>query len=441
MALSYLYQLVNIFAGLIMLPLLLGFLSAAEFLQWSLFTVIAGLSLQVESAIQAILVRSIAGACNHGYSRFQLEIENSRRVYSIFSAIVLVAMGLGGGAYLASIFGSASDSSWVSQWFIFVLVYCFNYICGPNNCILIATDKTTQFNLINSASRMLNLSLTSILLINDLGIWGLIFSFSASVSAGCYLNYLQGQKAQANFLSKESPAAEKIDYERPAISNIVKYGAYVFVSYALYRSILLVAAMQSDAVDQNAGLALTLQIFAILSTVAMTPFQMRVAPLVQALIRKDSQAASIEFSKLSIMMNGMFIVCVMLILVVPNTALQSLNPEIRMIDKSTFLLMALGFITEANLQSIAATMLIKKNMKFIRIYLTSILLIAVVSVSIVYGLNGGILSLFVAIIVIQILLTIPAFVAQLRFEMPVGRHSFFLAASQAVTSIFRLLPN
>ena len=441
MALSYLYQLVNISAGLIMLPLLLGFLSADEFLRWSLFIVIAGLSLQVESAIQAVFVRSIAGAGNYGVSRFHLEIANARRVYSIFSIIVLVAMGLGGGAYLASVFGSALDSSWASQWSIFVIAYCFNYICGPNNCILIATDHTTQFNLINSASRLINLSLTSLFLVNNFSIWGLVFSFSISVLVGCSLNYLQARKAQSIFVSLESPVGQQRDHEQPAISDIVKYGTYVFVSYALYRSILLIAAMQSESVEQNAGLALALQIFALLSTVAMTPFQMRVAPLVQAFVREDSRAASIEFSKLSIMLNGMFLACVTLILVVPDTMLQSINPDIKMIDKSVFSLMALGFMVEANLQSIAATLLIRKKMRFIKIYLTSISLITIISVSIFYFFSTSITILFTMIIAIQTILTLPAFVWQLRSEIPIGPYSFFVALSQLATSIRRLLLN
>ena len=424
-----------------MLPLLLGFLSAGDFLRWSLFIVIAGMSLQVESAIQAVLVRSIAGASNHGYLRFHLEIGHSRRVYLIFALVVLVAMGFGGGAYLASVSGSGSQSPWILQWLLFVFAYCFNYICGPNNCILIATDRTTHFNLINSASRIINLSLTSIFLMNGLGIWGLVFSFSASVLVGCSLNYLQARKAQANFRDVAATLAQDAVYERPAASNIIKYGAYVFLSYALYRSILLVAAIQTDAVEQNASLALALQIFAILSTVAMTPFQMRVAPLVQALAQSNLNAAAIEFSKLSMMLNGMFLVCVTLILITPDAPLQSLNPEIRMIDKPTFFLMALGFMVEANLQSIAATMLIKKNMAFIRIYLTAMLFVAIVSVAVIYVFDGGITSLFVAIIAIQAIFTLPAFVAQLRFEMPIGRSSFATALLQAVASIRRFVQN
>jgi len=183
---AYIYQVINLIVGILMVPILLRYLDAQEYILWAIFTTFGGITLQFESAIQVVTVREIAREYNSGVIYLMREaVKRARLAYFVLSGVVLTLFAGIGLIYLNFIVGKRIGNQWNEEWLIFISAYALNYFFGKNNSLLLGMKQIAPYNYINSFTRVLNLILIYFFLRAGFSIMGITISFTIAVLTGC----------------------------------------------------------------------------------------------------------------------------------------------------------------------------------------------------------------------------------------------------------------
>ena len=433
---SYLGQLTNVVVGMLMLLLILFFLNAEEFLLWSLFTAIGGLLLQIETAIQSIFVRNIAKNANSDQNNFLHSILLAKKSYRLFAMLAFLFLILVGIPYFYVSKINLSGSLWLLCWIVFSATYFFNFLFGPNNCTLIATQNTTKFNVNNMSSRLINLALVAALLAMGYGFYALIVGFAVSVAFGCSLNAHAARASRPQVSESISADINDRTVSGPRLSEIVRFSLFLGLSYWLYRLLLLANAASSGDHAANASFALALQLFAIFMTLALTPLQMRVAPLMSALKRNDRDEAALEFCRLQVLVNGVIIFSTMMFLVATPFIGNFVSIDIKWPSFSMVAALSFAFLIEANLQSIANLFISERDYRFLISYCFSAMTAIFVGVILIIYSFSIETSIFVMSL-IQLIVALPSFIRLLNKKINLDISIYLVVLDQSVTKMLR----
>ena len=407
-----------------MLPLLLAFLSADEFLLWSLFTSIAGIFLQLETAVQSVFVRNMAARSHSSTTDFVESVRNAKRTYRFLAVIAFVVLIGGGGIYFASIALTDAIGQWPLQWLIFSTAYFVNFLFGYNNCVLIATERTTSFNINNMSSRLVNLALMAILFVKGETIFALVISFAISVGIGCALNH---RKATAVMRQIPLTLPGNSDYQRsrqPQLREIALFALFLGLSYWLYRVVLLTVAASSTNHSTTASFALALQLFSIFVTLAMTPVQMRVSPLIAALERNALNEAALEFARIHLLVNlgivaGIGGLAAISPIMIRYFLIDVPWPSLPMIAALFF-----AFLVEVNLQAMANIFISRRRYTFLKAYCISTGVALVAGFMLSKWANASITVVIFGVALTQLMFAIPAFVKILLRSVPLTKSAY-----------------
>jgi O-antigen/teichoic acid export membrane protein len=409
---SYLGQLTNVGVGMAMLPLLLYYLSKDEFLLWSLFTTIAGIFLQLETAVQSVIVRNLAEHSHKSNFSFQAALRNARVTYRRFAFSALILLFFSGVLYFSEIRLTQDRGMWLWPWALFCATYFVNYLLGYNNCVLISCENTNSFNINNMTSRITNISIMLLFFILGNRIGGIVISFSISVSLGCLLNYLSASKEQ-NRLEKLLPNNVDIfPYRKSSLTGISYISVFLALSYWLYRAILLIVVVKHSEVAPS--YALGLQLFAIFVTLSLTPVQMRVVPLIRALNDGARRKAGLEFARIHCLVNAGIISCAGFLVIFSPIIERELPMNVAWPSRLLIAALAFAFFIEVNIQSVANVFVALKNYAFVKIYCASTLISGGVAFGLIFKTNTALPWVVLTVAVLQLMATAPFFFRLLR---------------------------
>ena len=437
---SYVGQFTNLVVGVAMLPLILAFLDRGEFLVWSLFTTIAGVFLQAEMAVQAIVSRGLAGGEPGGE---RAALARAKTTYHRFAALAFVALLAGGGAYFALVRPAAG--SHLAEWAVFVATYGANYALGYNNCFLIAREATTRFNLNAMTSRVTNLVLLAGLLAAGLRLWALVISFALSVVLNVMLNRRAalrlgqsapaeaGEPGMADRGSAELGLADPKPADRRA--HLWLLGLFLVLSFWAYRVILPVATAVSGETDATASLALALQLYAIFALLALTPMTMRVTPLVHLLGAGRLDEAAVEFARIHLLVVGGMAGCIAALLAGIALFGDTIRFDVAWPGPALVLALGAGYLVEANLQAMANVFIARRAYGFMVRYSASVALGLVLAGLAARFAHFSIAEAILVVAATQASIALPALFAELRRQIPLRPASY----AAALTGPFRVL--
>ncbi len=407
MTAALLFQLVSLLASVAMVPLLLGFLGAQEYLLWAVFTTIGGLTLQLESAIQTLMVRRVAPHFASGDTAgLLLEDGKSRRAFrtlSLFVVVVVLPVGFFYMQQVAAAPGSAFGWQWA--WAAFCLGYGINYLFGPNNVLMMGTARTDRFYRIGTFSRLLNIGLSFAALRAGLGLVGVSVSFLLSVVVNVFAIALVAARVRRGTASAEDTAGAGtpvLPGRAPAFAEgtgLARYTVFTLAAYLLYRGAFLLVVGMLDASDA-AAYGLALQAFAILGSVAIIPLHVRLHVLATALHERDSRTEILELVRATgfailAMLAGL---CGVALIGPPVLAL--IGSEVGLPPLATLALMATAFLVEALILVVANLLILRRDLGFVTAYV----LLAVA------GLGAGVMLLAGGVPVGIALLAVPLFI-------------------------------
>lgn len=426
MTAALMFQLASLLASVAMVPLLLGHLGAGDYLLWAVFTTLGGLTLQLESAIQTLMVRRLAPAwARRDPDQLAAELRRARIAYWALSLAVLLLLLPAGFAYLLSVAADPvpgadlhrAGAPWLPAWIAFVLAYAINYLFGPNNVLLLATARTDRFYWISAGSRVVNIALTAVALVLGFGLAGVSRSFLASVLVNVIAIALaaaavrrvmpvRGQRAEMPDDGTTADDLKPADRKPADGAGLLRYTLFTLVGFLLYRGAFLLAARHLET-DAAAGYGLALQAYAILFAVAVVPTTVWLHRVVAAVHAGDTAREDLELARGALFAVGAFAAGTVALELLGPYLLDLIGSEVRLPDGMTLALMALAFLVEALILVCVNPLLLRAELGFVRPY---VVLAGLSLVAAALALRAGVppmVALLVLPAAVQALVTLP----------------------------------
>jgi len=370
---AYFNQFVNLMVTVLLVPVLLHHLDIADFVIWAIFTTFGGISQQIESAVQIVTVRDIARERHPTQSSSLVAaVGRARQAYLLLALGAILVMLPIGSIYLHYVASDSLDRAYSLEWNLFVLSYAVNYYYGINNSVLLGCGQVATFNNINSLSRLVNLSLTFLLLTLGYSVLGLCASFAGSVLLGCVLNAWAARRALAEQGAQTGPATVAFAEEsRSLLLNIARYTPYTLASFLVFRGSVLVGAalFTSEVMGEY---SLTLQTCAMLSLLAAVPVQVWLGRLVKAMSAGTTSDVAREARRTMFAANGVYAVAFLGVAIAGNSMLALIGSNISLLTGVPFLLVGLAFYIELNIFLLVAFLVTAKNYRFVTPYVGAV---------------------------------------------------------------------
>jgi hypothetical protein len=444
MTAALLFQLVSLVASVAMVPLLLGFLGAEEYLLWAVFTTIGGLTLQLEAAIQTLMVRRVAPRfAAADAAGLRSEEKRGRLAFQRLSLFVFVLVIPGGWFYMQHVAaGTGSAVAWQWAWLAFGFAYGLNYLFGPNNVLLMGTARTDSFYRIGTLSRILNIGLSLAALWAGFGLLGVSAAFllSVVVNVGSISIVAAHARRGAGGGTDGGSAGGPVMAGRAAMiteeTGLGRYTLFTLAAYLLYRGAFLLVVGSLDAPDA-AAYGLALQAFAILGSIAIIPLHVRLHLLAKALHEGDSKTETVELVRAV----G-FAVLAMLgglagVVLVGPPVLALISSDVQLPAFHLLALMAAAFLVEALILVFANLLILRRDLGFVPPYVILVLVgLGAGVLLLMAGKPVGIAMLAVPLLV-QVVISLPLILARLARQRGEGTSGLLMTMARAAPAAAR----
>jgi hypothetical protein len=424
---------VNLVASALLLLLVLRFLGRDDYVQWILFTTIAGGLIQLEQSLSTLVTRSISRSAAQGKQAFAHQLAAASRLYRRFAVGGVAVMFVGGAVYLGAADKGRFDRQWLIDWSAFCAAYLCYYFVGSYACSLIALDRADRHAAIGIVTRSLNVAVAGLLLLLGMEVRGLSVSVFVSFLAGAILFRITAThfvSHAGNQQLKDAPPASGSPAAVP-VAQIGQHALYMLGSYALYRAGLLIeAAVRPDSLLQ-ASYGLSLQLLALLATLASVPIVMRVAPLVRLYHQGEIKRAGQEIARLSLLVNLVFALGGgALILGADLIAYVSPEQGVALLPREQLAALTLAYAVEMNILILVNGLLAAQEFSFAVRYLLGA--ISGLAIGVIARASGaGFYTAFVLIpMAVQASVTLPAVFALLKRRYALGWGDYLLSILQ-----------
>lgn len=309
MKLSYLYQLINLISGIVLLLMVLAKLESGIYLQWVLFQTLTGALIQIEQSLNTVATRAISRARERGTrAALASAIRQARNAYLVFSLVAGTALLLLGAVYLREVSDGRFSPYWFFEWAIYVGSFMIYYIATHHACALVALGRPDRFAQIALVIRVGNLALSVTLLVAGFGVVGLCTSAMISFVIGSLWFRTAGREAVDLAAGRSSAAIDTRHVQAHFnLKQVALQLLFVLSAYGLYRVGLASIAATELNTGAQAGFALAIQIFTLLVSIASVPLTMRVAPLIACVESGDQARLKNELGFLAAYVNLVFV--------------------------------------------------------------------------------------------------------------------------------------
>lgn len=415
---AYLFHAVNLAVSMLMLPLLLAELSIGEYAIWLIFTAFGGATLQIQNAIQNVVVKDLARGF-YGGSReiFDVVWWRTRRAYLFLALIVAGPVLVFGLFYLERLSVRTVTLSVELGWVIFVLSYALVYLFTPRNILLIGTDRVDVYNNINTLTRILYFIGIVIGLQFDLAILGICIGFAFSTMVGSVLAMF-ATRAPVQLREPVPGAGQPL----PVESNVLNYALFSTASFGLYNGMLLVAAsMFPEGLIASYGLAL--QIGTLLTALSIAPLQVWLGKLTTAVALGDRKHEGREVARTQLVTNLVFVPGFAGVVVLGSSLLRFIGSDLSLPPSQMLLLFGAAFLVELNIVTLVNYHMIRGDYGFVLPYVVFALVGVCLSV-IAALLTHNIYAFIVLPLVIQGLIALPLLLKRTRAALGIGYGDF-----------------
>ena len=376
---AYLFHFINLMVSILMVPVLLGGLSVADYAIWLAFVAFGNATIQIQNAVQNLVIKDIAREY-HGKdaARFAAARRRTRNAYLALTALVLGPVMVGGLVYFRAI-GAPIDASRIAlAWVVFALAYALVYLCGPRSALLIGTGRTDVQNNINTLTRVVQLVGVTAALHSGFGILGLTIAFAVATAIGSLLSALAGRRIVG-------PSADGMDPFGQAAprSSILGYICFAFTAYALYNGMYLVVAARVSR-DVAASYGLSIQIASLLMAIATAPFNVWLGRLTSAVARDDRDAMVAEVARTFLIANLILVLGFVGLLLLGAPLLDLIGAAMRLPSHGHLVLVGCAFTIEANILVLVNYLMVRGDFGFIRLYVASAAVGIGLAVSVMY---------------------------------------------------------
>lgn len=377
------FHLVNLITTISILLLMLSFLSPIYYSIWVSFTIFGLIGLQIEYVItqSAIRVTSLAffkdGAAQY-YEKALIAWKYLSRLAFIQTPIISI-MGI-----LYFLFGYLGNNN-VSihyillNWLIFIFTYSLNFYFSINGLMLQAKGRVSDFNIINSISRITNLILVLLFLNLDLGLFSLSVSFFLSVLIGIYL-----MRRRILILDPEIKALKKHTLSQDTLLNIhsitIRFFIFTICNYLVFKSTYLIII---PFIDENlaSSYSLSLQVCILASSFSLVLINQVLIPRIsESLANKNFSMIRTYFLRCLIYQNTIFILLLASFFFIGSELLSFIKIDTNILDFKNFVLLGFTIFVEVNLIFFFSYLIYLNKFKILFIYVALSTLIFITSI-------------------------------------------------------------
>jgi len=338
--------------SLLLVSLLLGKLSLAEYAYWIVFTTLGGFGLQLQGAIQNVVVREIARE-HHGLG-VGASLARARIAYRRLTWFMAGPLFLGGAVYLVLM---DATIALLLAWSVFIAAFVVVYWFAPNNALLLGTDRLGLNSNINTISRVLYVAAAWLLLRFELQLLGLCVAFALASLVSTGLNRF----AVAGFhLVPPDPAFQP--------SSIGHYALFSLASFALYNGAVLFGFLIAPK-GVMAGYGLAIQIATMILAVATVPAQAWLGRLSRALNKGDVAQARRQVMRSAIVGNLLFIIGFAAFVLLGAPLLGLLGTSVAIPGAGQLGVIFGAFLVELNILLLCFFLVSMQQFGFVRTYL------------------------------------------------------------------------
>lgn len=366
---AYLFHLTNLLVSILMVPLLLGGLSVADYAIWLAFVAFGNATIQVQNAVQTVVIKDIARAYHAGSAvQFHAARRRTFIAYLVLAVMVLGPMMIAGLGYFRSI-GAAADLSRINlAWVIFALAYTLVYVCAPFSALLIGTDRVEVQNNINTFTRIIQLAGVAGAMSAGVGILGLCVAFGIATSTGSILSGFAARGTRV--ATGDVIAVDEADTAAPR-SGILRYILFAGAAYCLYNGMYLVAAAQLPR-DRAASYGLVIQIATLLTAIAIAPFNVWLTRLTRAVATNDHQAIAMEVARTFLVANLVFVMGFVGLMLFGTPLLHLIGAAMRLPDVPHLVLIGAAFMIEVNILVLVNYLMVRGDYRFVGPYVIGV---------------------------------------------------------------------
>lgn len=373
-------QALNIGAGLLLLPLIVHFLTAADVGLWFVFITFAGLAQLLEFGFQPTLARNASyvfsgaralskmglpdQATRSGEVDLQLLhrlIATSRKIYSIVAIIAAVVMLVAGSAYIVTLLTPAQDMrASLLAWLMFSTGHILTFYYGYLNGFLQGRGDVTQANKVTVINRSAFLLLSAVFVTSGYGLLGLGAASMLSSAIGRLFAYRYFKSDANSRLAAALPSGpDALDLFPTLWHNASRLGAVQLGAFFIQRGNILIAS-SFLGLEAGASYSLTVTVLMALSGVAGVVCQIQVPHLSALQMRGDRPGLIKVYDRIVSLAWGVFLAGLAVVALYGNPLLAIAAKQIRLLPVEMTLLLGVVLLLELN-HSIAATFLTTMN--------------------------------------------------------------------------------
>lgn len=402
---GYLAQALNIGAGLILLPVILKYLPAAEVGLWFVFITLVGLAQLLEFGFNPTISRNTsyiyAGAValqrdglpihDANITTVNLDLlasllSTARKVYRVVSLLAAALLLIAGSIYIATLIPDETPgtSTLILAWITFASGYVITLYYGYINGMLHGRGDVTQSNKVIVATRGLLILLGSYALIAGHGLLGLGIASLLSSGIGRII-------AMRYFFSDAYPEMRKVrfglkkkndDLTHLLWHNASKLGAVQIGSFLIQRGNILIAS-SALGLAAAASYSMTVTILTVLMTVSSVLCQIQLPRLNAMQSRNERSTLIAIYGQIQLSAWAVFSLGLIFLVLLGDIMLGFVGSDTKLIPWPMLLTFGLIYLFELN-HSIAAT------------YLTTINKVPFVNAALISGISIAVLAILLA---------------------------------------------
>jgi len=418
MSAAYVFQAINLLVSILIVPILLHYLDANQYVIWTVFTIFGAASLQAQNAIQPVSIREVSRAFNgRDPTALTVALKNARLAYGGLALFMLSIVTPGGLVYVLEITRRDARSEVALGWLIFSLSYCLNYAFATNTTVLMGMQGVERQNNINSLTRVLYFGMTLAFLSLGYSIFGMSVSFALAVLVGIFLSARSARRWLRELLRPSSTQPSLND--SPALNHlpfIGKYAIYTVSSFLIYNGMLLLAALHFPR-PPVASYGLSLQAGTLLVAFAQAPLQVWLVDFVRASIKDDSQEVISQLARSILGCNAIYLVGALAFDFFGETLLHRIASRVALPPSMTLVGASIAFLIELNIALFANVLSIRRNYRFASVYGVSAAGAILCATAGIYWSNSIFLALLCVPMAFQALVCLPLMLRELAQDL------------------------
>lgn len=417
---SYAAQLLNIGAGVFILPIILKKLSSAELGIWYIFLVIASLMALLDfgflptiqrnisyvfSGVEELLEQGISEKKSSGinYKLLKDIIETSKTIYRRISIIILILLSTLGSIYINSLIKELDNSKYIMiAWYLYIFSLIINFYYYYFNALLRGKGMIADANKITIFSRLAFVLFSFLGLYFNLGLIGISLGNLASV---IIIRILSSKKFFTKELKEELKNIDsKINKKlfKIIFHNANKLGMVSLGAFLILKGNTLIASKYLS-LDIVAQYGLSLQLFTILTSIATTLLTVFVPKIVHNRIKGNEEEIREIYSMCFVLNIFIFISGIISIVYVAPYFISILGSNTKLLNSNQMLFIG-GYLLLEMIHSNAATFITTSNrIPFVSSSILSGIAMVLISLFLINFTDLGLWSLLISQAIVQLM--------------------------------------